>query len=166
MLEAVRALCAECSVPAELALEAGMACGFGACYGCVVPRRGGGYLRVCRRWPGDRRCGTRARRGSRWGARMSVEFCGLASGPPDRQRLGHLRRDRRATGRSAMRSTSGFPFAAFVSKTITLAPRVGNPPPRLWEAQAGLINSIGFPTRASDATWSRIYPSLRACRCR
>ena len=33
--------------PAQLALEAGMACGFGACFGCVVPRRGGGYLRVC-----------------------------------------------------------------------------------------------------------------------
>jgi dihydroorotate dehydrogenase electron transfer subunit len=47
MLEAVRALCAEHSVPVQLALEAGMACGFGACYGCVVPRRGGGYLRVC-----------------------------------------------------------------------------------------------------------------------
>jgi dihydroorotate dehydrogenase electron transfer subunit len=47
MLEAVRALCAERSTPAELALEAGMACGFGACFGCVVPRRGGGYLRVC-----------------------------------------------------------------------------------------------------------------------
>ena len=47
MLEAVRALCAERSVPAELALEAGMACGFGACYGCVVPCRDGGYLRVC-----------------------------------------------------------------------------------------------------------------------
>jgi dihydroorotate dehydrogenase electron transfer subunit len=47
MLEAVRALCAERDVPAELALEAGMACGFGACYGCVVARRGGGYLRVC-----------------------------------------------------------------------------------------------------------------------
>ena len=42
-----RALCAERDVPAQLALEAGMACGFGACYGCVVPRRGGGYLRVC-----------------------------------------------------------------------------------------------------------------------
>jgi dihydroorotate dehydrogenase electron transfer subunit len=24
-----------------------MACGFGACFGCVVPKRGGGYLRVC-----------------------------------------------------------------------------------------------------------------------
>jgi NAD(P)H-flavin reductase len=47
MLEAVRALCAARAVPAQLALESGMACGFGACYGCVVPRRGGGYLRVC-----------------------------------------------------------------------------------------------------------------------
>jgi dihydroorotate dehydrogenase electron transfer subunit len=47
MLEAVRALCAERETPAQLALEAGMACGFGACYGCAVPVRGGGYLRVC-----------------------------------------------------------------------------------------------------------------------
>jgi NAD(P)H-flavin reductase len=47
MLEAVREICATRSIPAQLALEAGMACGFGACYGCVVPRRGGGYLRVC-----------------------------------------------------------------------------------------------------------------------
>jgi NAD(P)H-flavin reductase len=47
MLEGVRAMCAASSVPAQLALEAGMACGFGACFGCVVPRRGGGYLRVC-----------------------------------------------------------------------------------------------------------------------
>jgi dihydroorotate dehydrogenase electron transfer subunit len=47
MLEGVRAMCAASAVPAQLALEAGMACGFGACFGCVVPRRGGGYLRVC-----------------------------------------------------------------------------------------------------------------------
>ena len=47
MLEAVRALCAERAVAAQLALEAPMACGFGACYGCAVARRGGGYLRVC-----------------------------------------------------------------------------------------------------------------------
>lgn len=46
MLESVRALCAERDVPAQLALEAGMACGFGACYGCVVPTRDG-YMRVC-----------------------------------------------------------------------------------------------------------------------
>jgi len=47
MLEAVRALCEERGVPAQLALESGMACGFGACFGCVVPLREGGYMRVC-----------------------------------------------------------------------------------------------------------------------
>ena len=47
MLEAVRVMCMERDVPAQLALEAGMACGFGACYGCAVRTRGGGYLRVC-----------------------------------------------------------------------------------------------------------------------
>jgi dihydroorotate dehydrogenase electron transfer subunit len=47
MLEGVRALCERHRTPAQLALEAGMACGYGACFGCVVPRRGGGYLRIC-----------------------------------------------------------------------------------------------------------------------
>ena len=47
MLEAVRALCGERGVPAQLALEAAMACGFGACYGCVVALRDGGYARIC-----------------------------------------------------------------------------------------------------------------------
>jgi NAD(P)H-flavin reductase len=46
MLEAVRALCAEHDVPAQLALESGMACGFGACFGCVVPTKRG-YIRLC-----------------------------------------------------------------------------------------------------------------------
>jgi dihydroorotate dehydrogenase (NAD+) catalytic subunit len=40
-----------------------------------------------------------------------------------------------------------FPFSAFVSKTITLAPRGGNRPPRLWETPSGLINSIGLPNK-------------------
>jgi NAD(P)H-flavin reductase len=46
MLEAVRALCAERAVPAQLALESGMACGFGACFGCVAPTRDG-FVRIC-----------------------------------------------------------------------------------------------------------------------
>lgn len=46
MLEAVRAMCAQRGVPSQLALESGMACGFGACFGCVVPTRSG-YLRLC-----------------------------------------------------------------------------------------------------------------------
>jgi dihydroorotate dehydrogenase electron transfer subunit len=46
MLEAVRVVCAEVGVPAQLALESGMACGFGACFGCVVATRDG-YIRLC-----------------------------------------------------------------------------------------------------------------------
>lgn len=46
MLESVRSLCAERRVAAELALESGMACGYGACYGCVAPTRDG-YVRLC-----------------------------------------------------------------------------------------------------------------------
>lgn len=47
MLEAVRAMCAETGVGVELALESPMACGYGACFGCAVPRIDGGYLRLC-----------------------------------------------------------------------------------------------------------------------
>lgn len=47
MLEAVRALCVERGVPGQLALESGMACGFGACFGCVVATHDAGYVRIC-----------------------------------------------------------------------------------------------------------------------
>jgi NAD(P)H-flavin reductase len=47
MLESVRAMCEQRGVPSQLVLESGMACGFGACFGCVVPLRAGGYLRLC-----------------------------------------------------------------------------------------------------------------------
>lgn len=47
MLEAVGAMCLEAGVACELAMESPMACGYGACYGCAVPKAGGGYLRLC-----------------------------------------------------------------------------------------------------------------------
>lgn len=50
MLEAVRRICAEARAPAQLALESGMACGFGACFGCVVPTKQG-YVRLCLEGP-------------------------------------------------------------------------------------------------------------------
>lgn len=46
MLEAVRSMCAARGIPAQLALESGMACGFGACFGCVVPTTRG-LIRLC-----------------------------------------------------------------------------------------------------------------------
>ena len=53
-----------------------------------------------------------------------------------------------------------FPFDCFVSKTITLAPRQGNPPPRLWETPAGLINSIGLPNKGLAGFLDEDLPKL------
>jgi dihydroorotate dehydrogenase (NAD+) catalytic subunit len=53
-----------------------------------------------------------------------------------------------------------FPFAAFVSKTVTLAPREGNPPPRLWELGAGMINSIGLPNKGVARFLAEDLPAL------
>jgi NAD(P)H-flavin reductase len=46
MLRAVAALCAEHDTPCLLAMEAAMACGFGACYGCAV-ELDGEWKRLC-----------------------------------------------------------------------------------------------------------------------
>jgi dihydroorotate dehydrogenase (NAD+) catalytic subunit len=53
-----------------------------------------------------------------------------------------------------------FPFAAFVSKTVTLEPRQGNPPPRLWELAGGLINSIGLPNKGLAGYLEHDLPQL------
>ena len=64
---------------------------------------------------------------------------------------------RRAFGHALLES---FPFSAFVSKTITPAPRVGNPPPRLYETPSGMINSIGLPNKGLDGFLSSDLPEL------
>jgi dihydroorotate dehydrogenase (NAD+) catalytic subunit len=53
-----------------------------------------------------------------------------------------------------------FPFDCFVSKTITVAPRQGNPPPRLYETPAGLINSIGLPNKGLEGFLAGDLPQL------
>lgn len=49
----------------------------------------------------------------------------------------------------------------YVSKTITLEPRSGNPPPRLFETEAGLLNTIGLQNPGLDAFISEDLPRLR-----
>jgi dihydroorotate dehydrogenase (NAD+) catalytic subunit len=53
-----------------------------------------------------------------------------------------------------------FPFSAFVSKTITLEPRAGNPPPRIFETPAGMVNSIGLPNKGLDGFREQDLPRL------
>jgi len=78
-----------------------------------------------------------------------VSFCGLELAHPIINGSGTF--DAIAAGQVfGEQLRERFPFAAYVSKTITLAPRQGNPPPRLWEAPAGLINSIGLPNKGLE----------------
>jgi dihydroorotate dehydrogenase electron transfer subunit len=51
MMAAVAEAAAKADLPCEASLEAPMACGYGVCFGCAVPRREGGYLYVCTEGP-------------------------------------------------------------------------------------------------------------------
>jgi dihydroorotate dehydrogenase (NAD+) catalytic subunit len=77
---------------------------------------------------------------------LSTELCGLRLRHPVVNGSGTFDAiaARRAFGDQLL---AEFPFSAFVSKTITPEPRPGNPPPRLWETPAGMVNSIGLPNK-------------------
>jgi dihydroorotate dehydrogenase (NAD+) catalytic subunit len=88
-----------------------------------------------------------------------VEFCGLELRHPVINGSGTF--DALAARRAfGDRLLDEFPFSAFVSKTITPEPRVGNPPPRLWETSSGLINSIGLPNKGLDRFLAHDLPQL------
>ena len=92
---------------------------------------------------------------------MSVSFCGIELAHPIINGSGTFDAiaAHRAFGDALLER---FPFAAFVSKTVTLAPRQGNPPPRLWELPAGMINSIGLPNKGLEGYLAEDLPKLRA----
>jgi dihydroorotate dehydrogenase (NAD+) catalytic subunit len=90
---------------------------------------------------------------------MALELCGVRLRGPVLNGSGTFDAiaARRAFGDDLLER---FPFHAFVSKTITVAPRQGNPPPRLWETPAGMINSIGLPNRGLEGFLRHDLPLL------
>ncbi|MGP0048312.1 MAG: dihydroorotate dehydrogenase [Solirubrobacteraceae bacterium] len=92
---------------------------------------------------------------------MSVSFCDIDLDHPIINASGTFDAiaARRAFGDGLL---VRFPFAAFVSKTVTLEPRQGNPPPRLWETAGGLINSIGLPNKGLQGYLDHDLPVLAA----
>jgi dihydroorotate dehydrogenase (NAD+) catalytic subunit len=186
MLDAVAQLCESKDVPCELAMESPMACGFGACFGCAIPRPDGGYHRLCIDGPVMRSSaggvvggatpeealatagggGSPATTGpaaegtqpSAEGA-QSVDFCGIALDHPVINASGTYDAiaARRVFGDALLED---FPFSAFVSKTITPEPRAGNAPQRIWETPAGMINSIGLPNKGLEGFLAEDLPQL------
>jgi dihydroorotate dehydrogenase (NAD+) catalytic subunit len=89
----------------------------------------------------------------------AVDFCGIELAHPVINASGTFDAiaARRAFGDELI---AHFPFSAFVSKTVTLKPRQGNPPPRLWEVPAGLMNSIGLPNKGLEGYLAHDLPEL------
>jgi len=52
-------------------------------------------------------------------------------------------------------------LGAFVTKGVTLAPRQGNPEPRIIETRAGILNSIGLQNKGADRFLAEDLPKLR-----
>jgi dihydroorotate dehydrogenase (NAD+) catalytic subunit len=195
MLDAVVQLCDSRNVPCELAMESPMACGYGACFGCAVPKSGGGYHRLCvdgpvmrptaggtvdsgrgvspspaggvvvgtprgaEATPSPSTVGDATTTGPAGEASRPIDFCDI--------RLDHPVINASGTYDAiAARRTFGdallddFPFAAFVSKTITPEPRAGNAPQRIWETPAGMINSIGLPNKGLQGFLTEDLPRL------
>ncbi|HEU4393244.1 MAG TPA: dihydroorotate dehydrogenase [Solirubrobacterales bacterium] len=185
MLTAVRQLCDSAGVPSQLAEESPMACGFGACFGCAVPKPDGGYMRLCVDGPviGSTAGGTAAGapRGAEDAKRPStvgeaavtgpaanqanavnppaLDFCGLELAHPIINASGTYDAiaAQEVFGDALLED---FPFSAFVSKTITPEPRAGNAPQRIWETPAGMVNSIGLPNKGLDGFLAEDLPRL------
>ena len=51
MLAAVSRIAAEHAIPCYISAEERMACGLGACMGCSIPMKAGGYKRACKEGP-------------------------------------------------------------------------------------------------------------------
>jgi dihydroorotate dehydrogenase (NAD+) catalytic subunit len=54
-------------------------------------------------------------------------------------------------------------LGAIVTKGISLAPQHGNPPPRIWETQGGMLNSIGLHNVGFEIFAQEKLPFLRQC---
>jgi dihydroorotate dehydrogenase (NAD+) catalytic subunit len=87
---------------------------------------------------------------------MSVEFGGLRLKNPVLVASGTFGYGREAESFCDLNSLGGI-----VTKSVSLRPRDGNPPPRIVELPAGMINSIGLANVGVDAFIAEKLPFLR-----
>jgi len=53
-------------------------------------------------------------------------------------------------------------LGAIVTKTVTLRPQEGNPPPRTCETPSGMLNAIGLQNKGVDYFLRKTFPELKA----
>lgn len=89
--------------------------------------------------------------------RLRVEFCGLKLSSPVVLLSGCVGFGEEYT---RVEGFSNADAGAIVLKGTTLAPRLGNPPHRIWETPAGMLNAIGLQNPGVDYVVERILPTL------
>jgi dihydroorotate dehydrogenase (NAD+) catalytic subunit len=171
MLSAVREVCLAEDVECWVLLEALMACGTGLCRGCAVPAAEGGYLLVCQDGPlFDARELAWPLPATPRPVRFEVESTPPAPEASLKTRLGSLTLD---TPILVASGTAGYGpelgrlgglegVGAIVTKTVTREPRAGNPPPRVAETPAGMLNSIGLANVGLGRFLSEVLPETLA----
>ena len=88
--------------------------------------------------------------------RLQTELCGIPLRNPVIAASGTF-----AYGVEFASVTDLAALGAFVVKGISRTPMAGNPEPRVWEAEGGMINSIGLQNIGVDAFLLDKVPSLR-----
>jgi dihydroorotate dehydrogenase (NAD+) catalytic subunit len=87
--------------------------------------------------------------------RLETDFCGIRLRNPIIAASGTF-----AYGVEFERVTDMTALGAFVVKGISRMPMAGNPAPRVWEAEAGMINSIGLQNIGLEAFVRDKWPAL------
>jgi dihydroorotate dehydrogenase (NAD+) catalytic subunit len=87
---------------------------------------------------------------------LAVEIAGIRFANPVLSAPGPLGFGREAQGIVNLRA-----FGGFVTKTVTLEPRAGNPVPHMAQTEGGWLNSLGLPNDGLAAFLTRDLPFLR-----
>jgi dihydroorotate dehydrogenase (NAD+) catalytic subunit len=88
---------------------------------------------------------------------LAVDFCGLKLASPIVLLSGCVGFGEEYT---RIAGFSNRDVGAIVLKGTTLSPRLGNPPHRVWETPAGMLNAIGLQNPGVDAVVKKILPTL------
>src|SRR5262250_1172938 len=88
---------------------------------------------------------------------LSIEFCGLKLDSPIVLLSGCVGFGEEYT---RVEGFSNRDAGAIVLKGTTLAPRLGNPPHRVFETPAGMLNAIGLQNPGTDHVVQKILPTL------
>ena len=90
-------------------------------------------------------------------SRLKLDFCGLKLNSPIVLLSGCVGFGEEYT---RIEGFSNAAVGAIVLKGTTLAPRLGNPPHRVWETPAGMLNAIGLQNPGVDYVVEKILPTL------